>query len=413
MKKKKIFIILFLFIIVIAIIGLIVYLPLYKEYKAKKEEEMRIANATIIVDLKENLTTTFYSDVKVSDFIENINGELIEDYKIDTTSIGEKVIKFKYINEEDITIPYKYVINIIDDVPPSIWLGGDMYLNVSSTDNLVANITCVDNLDDNPNCEVIGEYDLNTIGNYPLTLKATDASGNETTHNFTLHVREPSSGSNNNNSSPSTPDLFSDIIANYKTAENIKIGIDVSSWQGDIDFEQVKNDGCEFAFIRVGSTRGIDGEYFVDSKFERNIEGFNNVGIPVGIYFYSYAKTKEAAINDAKWVIEHIKDYKIDLGVAYDFESWSFYNEYHQSFYTTTMNAKAFLDTIKDAGYKGLNYSSKRYLETVWYPLEYETWLAHYTKQTTYTGKYKYWQLSSTGKIDGIKGYVDIDIMYE
>jgi GH25 family lysozyme M1 (1,4-beta-N-acetylmuramidase) len=77
------------------------------------------------------------------------------------------------------------------------------------------------------------------------------------------------------------------------------------------------------------------------------------------------------------------------------------------------MNAKAFLDTIKDAGYKGINYSSKRYLETVWYPLEYDTWLAHYTKQTTYKGKYKYWQLTSTGRIDGIKGYVDIDIMYE
>ena len=412
MKKKKILIILFLFIIVITIIGLTVYIPLYKEYKAKKEEELRIANATIIVELKEDLTAAFYSDIKVSDFIENINGELIEDFQIDTTNLGEKVVKFKYVNDEDITIPYKYIINIVDNVPPSIWLSENMYLNVGATDNLLANITCVDNLDDDPYCEIIGEYDLNAIGNYPLTIKATDASGNETIQDFTLHIKEPS-GNSSSSKSTSTPDYFSDIVAAYKTADNIKVGIDVSSWQGDIDFEQVKNDGCEFAFIRVGSTRGIDGEYFEDSKFQRNIEGFTNVGIPVGIYFYSYAKTKEAAINDAKWVIEHLDGYKIDLGVAYDFESWSFYNEYHQSFYTTTMNAKAFLDTLKDAGYTGINYSSKRYLETVWYPLEYDTWLAHYTKQTTYAGKYKYWQLTSTGKIDGIKGYVDIDLMYE
>ena len=412
MKKKKILIILFLFIIVITIIGLTVYIPLYKEYKAKKEEELRIANATIIVELKEDLTAAFYSDIKVSDFIENINGELIEDFQIDTTNLGEKVVKFKYVNDEDITIPYKYIINIVDNVPPSIWLSENMYLNVGATDNLLANITCVDNLDDDPYCEIIGEYDLNAIGNYPLTIKATDASGNETIQDFTLHIKEPS-GNSSSSKSTSTPDYFSDIVAAYKTADNIKVGIDVSSWQGDIDFEQVKNDGCEFAFIRVGSTRGIDGEYFEDSKFQRNIEGFTSVGIPVGIYFYSYAKTKEAAINDAKWVIEHLDGYKIDLGVAYDFESWSFYNEYHQSFYTTTMNAKAFLDTLKDAGYTGINYSSKRYLETVWYPLEYDTWLAHYTKQTTYAGKYKYWQLTSTGKIDGIKGYVDIDLMYE
>ena len=413
MKKKKIFIILFLFLIVGLIIGLTVYIPLYKEYKAKKEEEMRIANAIIKVELKEDLTASFYSEHKVSDFIESINGELVEDFTIDTKELGEKIVKFKFVNEEGITVPYKYVIQVVDDVPPSIWMNADYYLNVSSTDNLLANLTCVDNLDDNPHCEIIGNYDLNTVGNYPLVLKATDASGNETTHNFTLHIKEPSSGGNNNSKSTSTPDYFSDIVAAYKTGDNVKFGIDVSSWQGDIDFEQVKNDGCEFVFIRVGSTRGIDGEYFVDSKFERNIQGFNSVGIPVGIYFYSYAKTKEAAINDAKFVLDHIKDYNVDLGVAYDFESWSFYNEYHQSFYTTTMNAKAFLDTIKDAGYKGINYSSKRYLETVWYPLEYDTWLAHYTKQTTYKGKYKYWQLTSTGRIDGIKGYVDIDIMYE
>ncbi len=78
------------------------------------------------------------------------------------------------------------------------------------------------------------------------------------------------------------------------------------------------------------------------------------------------------------------------------------------------MNAKAFLDTISNEGYKGLLYSSKNYLEKVWFPLdEYEVWLAHYTKQTNYEGDYKYWQLASNGRVSGINGFVDVNIMYE
>ncbi|MDE5889178.1 MAG: glycoside hydrolase family 25, partial [Bacilli bacterium] len=217
----------------------------------------------------------------------------------------------------------------------------------------------------------------------------------------------------NSSSSNSTPTYtyLNDVIANYKT-DNTKIGIDVSSWQGDINFQAVKDAGVEFVFIRVGSTRGIGGEYFVDKKFTQNIKGFNEVGIPVGIYFYTYANSKESAINDAKWVLEQIEGYKIDLPIAYDWESWSFYNEFHQSFYSTTMNAKAFLDTIYDAGYDGLLYSSKRYLEQVWYDTGYETWLAHYTNQTSYEGTYRYWQMCSNGRVNGINGNVDINIMY-
>ena len=76
------------------------------------------------------------------------------------------------------------------------------------------------------------------------------------------------------------------------------------------------------------------------------------------------------------------------------------------------MNAKSFLDTIKKAGYEGLLYSSKNYLENVWYDTGYDIWLAHYTNKTSYTGDYKYWQMCSNGRVDGINGNVDINIMY-
>ena len=157
-----------------------------------------------------------------------------------------------------------------------------------------------------------------------MTFKATDANNNITTKNFTLNVKKPSSNSSSgNNTSSSIPQTtFADFIKNYKN-DKTKIGIDVSSWQGNIDFTKVKEAGVEFVIIRVGSSRGINGEYFLDKQFEQNIKGFNEVGIPVGIYYYSYANSESQAIADAKWVLDQINGYQIDLPIAYDWESWS------------------------------------------------------------------------------------------
>lgn len=413
MKKKNLIKILIGCLIISTCLITLVIVPNFKkikEYKEQKEYEKELKQATIIVELKEDLSTNFLEDAKVSNFITNINGTIIDDYKIDTSIVGEQEIKFEYINDEDIKIPYTYTINIKDTVSPSIWLNDTYSITTDYNGSLLEDIVCADDYDDNPKCEIIGDYNTKKTGNYKLQFKATDASGNITTKDFTLKVSNPETNKPSNNSTP-TYTYFSDVIENHKT-DKTKIGIDVSSWQGDINFQAVKDAGVEFVFIRVGSTRGIGGEYFVDKKFQRNIEGFNEVGIPVGIYFYTYANNQESAINDAKWVLDNIKGYKIDLPIAYDWESWSFYNEFHQSFYSTTKNAKAFLDTISAAGYSGLLYSSKNYLEKVWYETGYETWLAHYTKQTSYQGSYRYWQMCSNGRVDGINGNVDINIMY-
>ena len=274
---------------------------------------------------------------------------------------------------------------------------------------------CGDDLDNNPTCKIDGYYDTNTAGSYNVSFVATDYSGNQTIKPFTLNVIQPVS---NNNSYPSTQQvvkrtLYTDIIANYKN-DNTKIGIDVSRYQGDIDFEAVKAAGVEFAIIRVGGTIGINGEYFVDAKFKQNIEGFNRVGIPVGIYFFSYAPSKESAIKDAEWVYEQIKDYKVELPVVYDWENWSFYNEFNLSFYNLTANAEAFLDTLNKKGYQGMLYGSKNYIEKIWLKTDYPIWVAHYTTDPTVSYEnYHYWQICDNGLVDGIKGNVDIDIMYK
>jgi len=410
-KKRILIIILVVCVTLSSLLVFGVLLPKYKLYKEKKEYENLLKNANIVVDLKDDLNVSFLSDARVSDFILNINGEVVSDYVLDTSTVGEMEVQFEYINEDNLKIPYSYKINVVDDVAPVIWLNNSYTITTDYDGELLEDIVCADNYDDYPVCEIVGDYNTKIVGEYPLLFQAKDASGNLTKKNFTLRVKEPNQEKPDKVDKEPTYTYFSDVVKKHKK-NNTKVGIDVSTWQGDIDFEAVKNAGVEFVFVRVGSTKGIDGEYFVDNKFEQNINGFNRVGIPVGIYFYSYANSRDTAINNANWVLEQIKGKKVDLPVVYDWESWSFYNAFHQSFYSTTNNAKAFLDTINKAGYQGVLYSSKNYLDKVWFPIGYDVWLAHYTEQTNYQGDYSFWQLCSNGRIDGIKGNVDINVMY-
>ena len=100
-------------------------------------------------------------------------------------------------------------------------------------------------------------------------------------------------------------------------------------------------------------------------------------------------------------------------GNAEAWEEWNNFNEYNLSFFGLTSMAEEFIDTVQKAGYKGMIYSSKTYLENIWLSTEYDIWLAQYNTKVTYDGKYKMWQLCQDGKIDGISKNVDIDILYK
>lgn len=373
---------------------------------------LRIKNARIEVVLKNNLVVEFTEEKRVSDFIESINGEIIDDYVIDTTSLGKKEIEFKFKNDQNITVSYKYDIEVIDTVQPVIWLNNVYQITKGSKINLTDKILCGDNQDNKPKCTVEGNYDIDTAGDYPLIFKAEDKSGNKTEKQFILRVVEPNRTSGPQTTMEPSYTDFNEVKNQYKT-DQTQIGIDVSGWQGQIDFEKIKKAGVEFIMIRVGGTRGTNGEYFVDKYFKRNIEEANKHGIKAGIYFYSYANSNKSAIRDAKWVLKQIKDYDIDLPIAFDWEEWAYFNDYNLSFFGLTSMAESFLDTVEAEGYEGMLYSSKSYLESIWLPTKYDIWLAHYTNQTNYQGKYKLWQLCDNGKIDGIEGTVDIDVMYE
>ncbi len=401
MKRKILYIILIVVGVILFILG---GLFLYRY--------IQIKNAKVEVTLKGDLTLEFNDKKKVSDYIEKINGEILNDYEIKSTQLGTKKVTFSFINDQKIKLKYTYQIEVVDTKKPLIWLGNSYQVEKGSDMNLAQKIMCGDNYDNHPNCFIEGEYDLNTEGNYQLTFKAIDQSGNEESKNFTLTVYEPKETQNNQEKKEPVYTNFQDVLKKYKK-DHVKIGIDVSKWQGDIDFKKLKQAGVEFVMIRVGGTLGIEGEYFLDEKFVQNIKAANENNIKAGVYFYSYANSNKKAKEDAKWVIKQIKKYKIDLPVAFDWEEWSSFNEYHLSFFGLTSMADTFLKTIEKAGYDGLLYSSKSYLENVWLEENYPIWLAHYTENTNYKGNYKIWQLCDNGKVDGIDTMVDIDIMYE
>lgn len=392
-----------LFIIIIRIKNII---------RDKKEDKTALT-------LKDNLQTEFLSDVKVSTFIEHLNGTLISDDKIDTTSLGTKTVKVNYKNTRGKKKHKSYQITIVDTEKPKIFLSSStVSVQKGYNKNIINLFLSGDNCDSNPERQIIGNCDLNTPGTYDLTFEIKDASGNKESKNFKLKVNEISKNSsstttNNITTTNKNNKQFSDIVEKYCQSDNkyTSAGIDVSSWQGDIDWKKVKEAGCDFAFIRVGYQNGRNGEISEDKYFKANIENAISNNIKVGIYFYSCAQTIEETQEQAKWTIEKIKSYNISLPVAFDWEEWNSFADYKLSFYGISKLADAFINVCKDNGYDGILYSSKNYLETIWHQeLFPNIWLAQYANTATYNKSYNYWQMCNTGRIDGIKGDVDIDL---
>lgn len=401
MKKENILKITGIGIILISL--LLISVKLYHSYQIEHAiKKVKLSTKTVEV----------YSNIHLKDLIKSINGTLLENPKINTKKIGKQKITFNYKNEDKIKIPYQIEIEVVDTTKPIISLVNSYSVTVGEELDLEKELFCGDNYDSNPKCYIEGDYNLNEVGKYPLTFIGEDQSENRISHNFTLYVKEKKK-SNNSSGGKIKTTAFEDVVEKYKT-KNTKIGIDISHWQGDIDFQKVKESGVEFVYIRVGRGNGIGKEYVLDDKFKQNIEGFNQVGIPVGVYFYSYANSIKDAEKEAKWVLKQIKNYQVDLEIVFDWENWSFFQEFDLSFYQLTEVSNAFTKTVKKKGYQGMLYSSKNYLETIWYPVDDAVWLAHYTEQTNYEGKYKVWQICNNGKVPGISdNLVDINILYQ
>lgn len=395
-------------IVLLAIAGVVAW----RVWDAAEDERVD----AVAVTLKDDLTVPFGKEVRVSDFLEDLQGSLVDDVEIDTERLGEVEVEFEYINVRNKRRKRSLVVEVIDAVAPKIY-GSSLYtVNRGYNGDLTNLMMSGDDVDDTPRREVAGKYDLDKVGDYVLEYVITDASGNAAKQPFTLRVVEPQPSSGG--ASNSLPKLEFAEAKRLYGGEGKKMGIDVSQWQGEIDWRKVKDVGVEFAMIRVGYQKGYGGEYVEDPYFVENMRSATEVGLPVGAYFYSYADSEEEARAQAEWVATKLDGFEVGLPVAFDWEDWGNFNIAGMSFWKINRVAKAFLDTIAERGakaiipYSGMLYGSKVYLERIWEDLGYPVWLAQYYDRVTYTGEYMMWQLSCTGRVDGIAGDVDLDVWY-
>ena len=199
----------------------------------------------------------------------------------------------------------------------------------------------------------------------------------------------------------------------YITLSTPLHGIDVSDWQKDINWQAVKDSRkVQFAMIRSGWSTGIDGNE-TDRKFYQNVKNAKAVGMPIGVYHYSYARTVEEARDEAKYCLSIIKGHKFDYPIVFDIEEPRMEKLGKR---TLTDIVKAFCNTIESAGYYAAFYASPHWLNNFLYSDEllnrYDLWLAHWGVDSP-SRKCGIWQYTSEGSVPGIVGNVDLDYAYK
>ena len=407
MRKIK-----YLLIVVLLLTGC----KFYDEYKMPEDAKIDLTEAEFDV----------YSDHTINDLIDETNTEILNgDIELKITKLGKKETEIEY-KFENRTYKYKVNYKVVDKEPPFI-MKKEKYVVVNMNDeiDLCESVVRIDNYDRSPKCSIYGDYDLSTPGVYSLKYQVKDKSNNIATEDFTLGVIDntnPGQGSEEITPTPAVdpePEeetysyiLWDDFEKTFKTKDTM-VGIDVSAWQGQIDFNKVKADGAEFVIIRMAYNSEDDKEIYLDKYFEQNYENAKKAGLKVGVYVYTNASTTEDAIKQAKFIRKHLKKRKLDFPIAYDFENWSGFNSLKMNTHDLLERVNEYKSILEKDGYDVMIYGSKWYLENVWLDNDYTTWMAHYTDQTDYSKPYKLWQHASDGIIDGIEGYVDLDVYYK
>ncbi len=209
------------------------------------------------------------------------------------------------------------------------------------------------------------------------------------------------------------------LVSYQKDGEVLtKKGVDVSKYQGEIDWEAVKNDGVDYAIIRVGIRGYSEGGILEDEFFRQNIEGAIANDIPVGVYFFTQALNEAEALEEADFVIGMLQGYQLTYPVYLDIEDVKKENCRTNSLTVEerTNNAKVFLERIREAGYEPALYGNiKSFLLMLDLASleQYDKWFAGYTLPIYYPYEYKMLQYSEKGIVAGIPGQVDVNICFK
>lgn len=208
---------------------------------------------------------------------------------------------------------------------------------------------------------------------------------------------------------------------------NVTYGIDVSRFQGTIDWAQVASTGIDFAMVRVGYRDSTTGEITADSNGKFNMQEAEKNGIKVGAYFFSTAVSTDEAVEEAKWVADYISQYPITYPVGFNCEGFEKASSRQNGLTKDQRSniAMAFLDQVYKSGYTPIFYASRNELigdmkwNTSTIEKSYKIWMAWYNQDTSriatgpdYAGSCAMWQYTNQGTIAGIKGKVDVDVAY-
>lgn len=384
----------------------------YDKYEMPKDAYINLNDNNYLV----------FDEIKMGDLVKDTNVEILnKDEQVVNDKTGNHTVTLDYkFNKR--TYKFDITYELIDNESPFI-------LSASASKTVVKDsefdpceeTNFIDNYDREPKCRIEGEYDLSKTGNYAVQYIFSDESNNETTRTLTIKVvesvKKPTTTTTKKpattNPNPVVPKYnIQEYINKYKFDDTM-IGIDVSRWQGDIDYTQVKEAGVEFVIMRMGVQSGSKKDLEMDSFYKKNIENAKNAGLKVGVYLYSVALNQDKAREQAKWVVKNLNGMKLDFPIAYDWENWQYIREYNVSIHDLNMNFEAFADELNKNGYDTMLYSSKYYLNHIWNNRkDYPVWQAHYADQTEMDKNGIMWQFSDKGKVPGITGNVDLDIYY-
>lgn len=200
------------------------------------------------------------------------------------------------------------------------------------------------------------------------------------------------------------------------TQESI-LGVDVSSHQQEVDWQQVKDAGFEFAMLRAGFRGYASGGIMKEDSFaQTNYENAKAAGLKIGAYFFSQAITIEEAVEEAQFLLQIVKDWELDMPLVFDWECLK------EDYRTVGINArqltdmaKAFCDTIQGAGHRVMVYFNPSQSRKNMYLSEltdYGFWLAMYSDNMNYAYKVDMWQYTRTGSVPGISGKADINLYF-
>lgn len=348
-----------------------------------------------------------YEELTINEFLTEANVDILNgNDTLDTSEIGEKSVTIRYSSggkEQEKKLSY-----VVEDTEAPVILnsGWNPYHVAGEEFDLNDYVGFADNYDSAPVLTYDGYIDPGTIGDYPLTAHVSDSSGNVSDFDVTISVVS---------SVPTPTDDrervdFSDFAYIYGALG--RPGIDVSTWQGNIDWAAVRDAGCEFAIIRMGYSYD---NIVMDDCFYANIEGARAAGIDLSVYFYTTANSEDEIREQAKWIADNLNGAELDLPVAFDWEEFGSFQKYGMNIKQINDLYALFNEEMTKYGYDTMLYSSKNFLNNIWNDNSKSispVWLAHYVEDTDYEGDYSIWQQSSCGRIPGIYGDVDMNIMF-